>query len=375
MPDFRFAFYHDRNDTLENFKAGFGKNVSRIKIFLDELDRWKPVLYPFLFLSEFPLLTKENWFAQLTAWLRYRAKIFKLTVRKGSEYCRSAGLDEKEMELFNALSIFSAGKTLDQVSALEFLQVLLLLTREPLVSVKGIPGLRDLFLKIIRENKGEVLGIRPAGLNFQDGQIGGVEFQGREGIGCDRLIWNPESGGWPAEEGKRVFQFYFELDERIIAPAMSDFLVLKRGAESLSDSRNFICFALSERRVPEKGEENGSSGKRGLVAQVIADTGGRMEDQETLSRLVEERITWLLPFAEKHLKLCSSRAVQTEARVPSYFPPEAGKKAASIPKSPGPTVSLGRHFHYFPHPVAEHFVSPFLIKRGYDLAVRIKTGS
>lgn len=375
FPYFRFTLYHDRNETLDNLKAGFGKSASRVKAVFDQSDSWSPLLYPFIYMGDFPAFKKETWFAQLTSWLGYRIRVFKLKTQKASDFCKESGLDKREIEYFNALSIFFTGQTLQHISSLDFLQALIFLNNEPLVSVKGVFGLRELFLKIIKENKGEILSANPSSLYFQKNRIAGVEFHGKEGIGCDTLIWNPRRGGMQREEGKHVYQFHFFLDEEAIPSSMGDFLILKRKPERPFDPFNFLYLSLAKKGASEAREGAKASSERGLLVQCLIDPQGTAEDEKKLVKEIEERIIWLIPFAEKRLKFSGFRGIKSDIRIPSYFPQEVIRKVVGPQKSPSPLVTLGKSFYYFPHPATEYLISPFLIKRGYDLANTIKTGS
>jgi hypothetical protein len=375
FPYFRFTLYQDRNETLDNLRAGFRKSASRAKALFDQSDLWSPLLYPFIYMGDLPVFKKGTWFAQLTSWLGYRARVFKLRAQKASDFCKESGMGEKETEYFNALSIFYTGQTLQQIASLDFLQALIFLNNEPLVAIKGVFGLRDLFLKIIKENKGEILSANPSSLHFEKNRIGGIEFHGKEGIGCDTLIWNPRRGGIQREEGKHVYQFYFSLDEEAIPPSMGDFLILKRKPERPFDPFNFLYLSLATKRTSEAKEGTKGSSERGLLVQFLIDPQGPPEDEKRLVKEIEERIIWLIPFAEKRLKFSGFREIKSEIRIPSYFPQEVIRKVVSPQKSTFPVVLLGKSFYYIPHPATEYLISPFLIKRGYDLANSIKTGS
>lgn len=375
FPYFRFTLFHERNETIENLKAGFGESATRVKSLYDRSDFWSPLIYPFIYMGDFPTLKKGTWFRQITSWLGHRARVFKLRRQKASDLCRDTGLGEKETEFFNAICIFFTGQNLQETSSLDFLQSLIFLNNEPLVSVKGIIGLRELFLKIIKENKGEILSTNPSSLYFEKKRISGVEFQGKEGIGCDNLIWNPRRGGMQSEEGKLVYQFFFSLEEEAIPSSMEDFLILRRRPERSIGPFNFLYLSLAKKMSSEDGSGKKDSSERGLLVQCMIDSQGAAEDEKKLVKEIEERIIWLIPFAENRIKFSGFRVIKSEIRIPSYFPQEVIRKIVS-PQKPGfPIVILGRSFYYLPHPASEYMISPFLIKRGYDLANIIKTGS
>ncbi|MFI5304752.1 MAG: hypothetical protein ACHQYP_08135, partial [Nitrospiria bacterium] len=209
FPFFRFTLYHDRNETLSNLKAGFGEKALLIKALFDKSDTWSPVLYPFIYSQDLPPLRKGEWFNQLASWLLYQYKILKLNIQKASDFCKQSGLDEEGIDYFNALCIFQTGKTLYQLSTLEFLKSLIFFNYEPIAAIKGISGLRDLLIKVIKENKGEFLPLSPSSLHIEKRRVAGIEFQGKEGIGCDCLIWNPQKGGLQREEGIKIIQLFY----------------------------------------------------------------------------------------------------------------------------------------------------------------------
>lgn len=375
FPEFRFTIYSDRNETLSNLKAGFGERVLTFKHFLEKMDSWIPVLTPYLYDEGIPPLNKENWLRPLTDWLWYRFKVARLRVKNAAQFCQECGLDEDGIAYFNALVIFQTGQTLQNISTLELFRLLQFISHDPLVATKSLSGLSELFLKIIKENKGEVLTLTPNSLRFEKKRIAGIEFQGREGIGCDCLIWNPRNGNLQGERENKIFQLFFELDEMMIPTSMADFLILKRNPQLPLEKFNFLYLSMAEKEVSNSKEVKQSSSKRGLVVQCPVDSGGPEVNEKELAKEIEERLVWLMPFAENHLRLSGILLNQPELKYPSFFPQEAIRKAGNPRKKSCPVILLGKSFYFFPHLATPFLIHSSLIKRGYDLANIVKAGN
>jgi hypothetical protein len=374
--NFRFTLYGERDETLADLRAGLGeRNVLPIKRLFEQLDEWSPLLVPYLYEQGIPRLQRENWLRPFLSWAGYRIKVSRLSMQNAFRYCKELGLDEVGLDYLNALTLFQSGETLQQISTLDLFRLLLFLKQEPLSTAKSFSGQKELFLKIIRENKGEIKAQSPSALAFLNGRIAGVEFQGKEGIGCDHLIWNPEKRGLQSEKENMVFQSYFELDENAIPSAMGEFLILKRKPELPLDRTNFMYLSMAMKSSPESKEIKGKSTLRGLVVHIPLASGMSQPNEKELNEEIVNRLIWLMPFAENNLKHIVSRISRPETRYPEYFPPQTVRKADKLQKKPCSVITLGKSFYYLPHPANSFLNSSFLIKRGYDLAVSLKLGN
>jgi hypothetical protein len=372
FPFYRFTLYHDRNETFDDLKAGFGERVQAIKTLLQKSDELDPLIYPFLYDPFLRLDKKGEVMGQVIRWMAYRGKTFKLRNQTGADFCKGFGLEEDPLDFFNALSIFYYRRALTQISALQFLQMLFHYKREPLSLAGGVSGLKEVLLKIIKDNKGEVWPACPDALFFESSHLRGMEVKGKESVGCDVLIMNPEQDSLFEAEGRRVISYYYLVPEAVIPSMMGDFIILKRDPGLPYDETNFLLVSLAAKENKELKEEKKSGVKRGVMVQSILSGGESHSSGERLRKEIEAGLTGFMPFAEERMEFCKSISNDPKTEPESYLPKEMVRKARKMEDSPFPVFLLGKSVYYLPSDPANFFVSPFLLKRGYELSRIIK---
>ncbi|MBI3352320.1 MAG: NAD(P)-binding protein [Nitrospirae bacterium] len=370
---YRFTLYHDRENTLDDLKTGFGGKVQTLRVLFQKSDEWEAILYPFLYsTSPWAFIRKGAVLKQLTRGFVYQAKVFKLQTQKALEFCKALGMEEDPIDFLNALSLFYFHHTLRDISTLDFFKMLLVLKNEPLMVSGGISGLREIFLKVIKENKGEIWSTPPSSLSFQKNRILGVEFKGKESLGCDVLILNPEKGGLAKEKAVRIFNGYFEIPEEVIPAMMGDCLILKFNDRFPYHSGNFLMFSLATGETAGSMEEKRFTSKRAVLAQYFLPASKNQVSEEELKKEIEQRLIWVMPFVEGKIEWIKSFVEEQKEWNFPYLSKEKLRKAAFLQKGNYPVLSMDKSFYFLPHPVSDVLINPFLIKRGYDVAHIVK---
>ena len=371
---YRFTLYHVREDTLDDLKIGLGEKAQSLKVLFQKSDEWDITLYPFLYASSpWAFIQKGEVLKQLMRGLVYKAKVFKLETRKAIDLCKELRIEEDAVDFLNALSSSYYHKTLQNISTLDFFKMLLIFKNEPLVVAGGISGLKEIFLKVIKENKGEVWPTPPSSLSFKKNRMDGVEFKGKDALGCDVLILNPGGGGLVTENSGRVVNCYLDIPEEAIPSMMGDFLILKFRDNLPYDPNNFLMISLAGKETggPKVAKRPASRTRRALLQYFLPGNGNQVSE-EGLRMELERRLVWLMPFVEGKIEWINSMMVERKEWNFSYLSKEKLRKASYLKKGNYPVLSMGKSFYFLPHPVLDVLINPFLIKRGYDVAQIIK---
>jgi hypothetical protein len=370
--DFRLTQYGDRAETLTNLRAGFGESAETVGVLYRELDRWSPLIYPFLYDDHCPAISREKGRRRLPAWLLYRSKVFRIGMTKASDYCLTLGLKGELQEYFNALSLFQTGEELSHGSQLKFFQSLDLYRHDPLETSREEVDLKDLLTKIIRQNKGEIVNQLPESLMFEGGRIAGLQFQGREGLGCDALVWNPRAAATPQEDNRVISTFYFQFDDRQRPAAMGDHLILKRNPDLPFGRLNFLYISLTDSGEADARGEKKESTRRGLTVQCPMPPADANEDSDAVVREITERLIWLMPFADESLRYRGRRLRGGALHVPSLFPKVIQRKLARTLSPNGSPARLANSVYYLPRPATPFMIDSNEMTSGYELAQSIK---
>ncbi|MHB8482340.1 MAG: NAD(P)-binding protein [Nitrospiria bacterium] len=369
---YRFTLYHHRQDTLDDLKTGFGEKAQSLKVLFQKSDEWEVVLYPFLYASSpWAFIQKGEVLKQLTKGLFYQAKVFKLEKQKAIDFCKELRMEDDAVDFLNALSLSYDYRTLRNISTLDLFKMLLIFKNEPLSVAGGTAGLKEIFLKVIRENKGEVWLIPPSSLSFKK-RMGGVEFKGKDPLGCDVLILNPGSGGLVTENPGRMLNCYLHIPEKAIPAMMGDFLILKFHESLPYGPNNFLMISLAGKETRGPKEEKRSSSRRALLVQCFLPEDGNQVPEEALKMEIERRLVWLMPFVENKIEWTGRLMVEQKEWKSPYFSKERLRKAACLQKGRFPVLSMGKSFYFLPHPSLDVLINPFLIKRGHDVAHMIR---
>ena len=380
FPFHRFTLYHDRKETLDGLKIGFGGRFTAIRDLLNRSDAMDILLYPFLYIdSPRSGLLKGDFLHRMIAWFRYRMKTGSLRGRGAGLFLTDLGCDPSIVEFFEALSLYFYGISVQEISALDLFHLVLYFRREPLAVTTGMEGLKEILVRVIRENKGEFWKEVPSHFSLDGKKVQGFNFKTRESLGCDTLILSPETGGFDRTlQGENILRIYMEIPQQVIPSMMGDFLTLRLDPEKPFAPGNLLYFSLEKRR-PKVAQGNGEAPgpgkdeKRGILAQILLEDDFPAETllQERVRQIVE-RLIWVVPFARGKVTVLERRLSGPGDGTPDFLPEGLYARARQLSGGQAPLFQYGKTVYFVPPGKSSFLISPYEVKRGWEVAYRYR---
>ncbi|HLG21889.1 MAG TPA: hypothetical protein VI382_03675, partial [Candidatus Manganitrophaceae bacterium] len=190
LPGRRLNLYAQQEEYIEELKREFGDQLPAIKSLLQEVGKYDAVLYPYL--GRFAQMEIRGLGDRLDAWkrkLRFLSTVRTLRGKSADAFLAPFGFSPKFLGYLNLQSLFAFKKALAGISSFEFVLLVSALQKGGVRMVGGYPTLVRFFLKLIREQGGEVLQERKiAKIEMEGGKVTAAILDDKTRVSCRRLI-------------------------------------------------------------------------------------------------------------------------------------------------------------------------------------------
>lgn len=288
------------SDQLAEYKREWGEVTASLQQIYKDLSAVEGLLYPFYFKKPLPhpsLPLREKLYL-IHQSLRRRWHVRYYSSFSSRDFLSKYRFPLSLMSIFEWLSLLWFGRNLDQTSALEYLLLLALLTREVVRPIGGTVRFCEVLSKICLDYRAEI--------RYQQEVVSVQRFSRKNwGISLARGEKIHAAGlivHYPWEllrsPGQQYLRLYFLVDPKAVPTAMGEQLLLHCPNDGGSGAFLFVTLSLAEEETAYLEK------KRLLTVTVMGSAKQSLTEPDLrywLNRVIK-RLHWLMPFSEGRIQ-------------------------------------------------------------------------
>jgi len=327
LPNHRLEYYADSGDLLEELQREFPDDVQGVRGLWSEIAKDEEVIRPRM--QQAHRMNPQNLPERVSGireWMRYSTVVRRLQRQRVEDVFGRYRLGPEIKRGMEMLLLIFIGKSMEEATGLDLIQVLGLMQREILMVSGGIPRLCDLLIKIIQENHGEVVYRQPVTeILHRHRHLEGIRTQeGRTVHGATIIVNLPRTVDAHISSPGTTYTLYFGIEDRVLPAPMKDHLLFLNSYDAPTIGDNFLYLQVSN-------IQDGWAAPKGRRAlQVIGYLPkSNLPRPQLLASLippVTAHLNSLMPFSDEALTRLGDDLDETEAatRIPPNLSEQIG---------------------------------------------------